>query len=47
MVPEASLVWLDDTSHFAQVDTPEPVVAELRRFLGAGEGEGEVERAKR
>jgi pimeloyl-ACP methyl ester carboxylesterase len=35
LVPEAPLVWLDDTSHFAHVDTPEPVIAEVRAFLGA------------
>ncbi len=34
LVPDAELVWLEDTSHFAHVDTPEPVVRELLRFLG-------------
>lgn len=32
LLPEADLVWLDDTSHFMHVDTPEPVVNEILRF---------------
>ncbi|HEY8039078.1 MAG TPA: alpha/beta hydrolase [Polyangiaceae bacterium] len=32
----SSLAWLEDTSHFAHVDTPEPVVREIMTFLGAG-----------
>jgi pimeloyl-ACP methyl ester carboxylesterase len=35
LVPAAELVWLDDTSHFAHVDTPEKVLAPARAFLGA------------
>jgi pimeloyl-ACP methyl ester carboxylesterase len=36
-IPEAPLVWLEDTSHFAHVDTPEKVVEVIRPFLrGAG-----------
>jgi pimeloyl-ACP methyl ester carboxylesterase len=35
LVPEAPLVWLDDTSHFAHVDTPEQVLAPVRAFLGS------------
>ncbi len=33
LVPDAPLVWLDDTSHFAHVDTPAAVLAPLRAFL--------------
>ncbi len=33
LVPAASLVWLDDTSHFAHVDTPEKVLAVVLPFL--------------
>lgn len=33
LVPGAPLVWLESTSHFAHVDTPDAVVAELRAFL--------------
>lgn len=33
LIPGAPLVWLDDTSHFAHVDTPTEVVRELRAFL--------------
>ena len=33
LVPDAPLVWLDDTSHFAHVDTPAEVVRELDAFL--------------
>ncbi len=32
-IPDARLVFLDDTSHFAHVDTPERVVDELLPFL--------------
>ena len=32
LIPGAELVWLEDTSHFAHVDTPEPVVREILRF---------------
>jgi pimeloyl-ACP methyl ester carboxylesterase len=31
--PDVPLVWIDDTSHFAHVDTPAAVVRELRAFL--------------
>jgi pimeloyl-ACP methyl ester carboxylesterase len=34
LVPGARLEWLEDTSHFAHVDTPEAVLASLRAFLG-------------
>jgi pimeloyl-ACP methyl ester carboxylesterase len=34
LVPDAELVWLDRSSHFAHVDTPDAVVRELLRFLG-------------
>jgi pimeloyl-ACP methyl ester carboxylesterase len=33
LVPDAELVWLDETSHFAHVDTPDAVVREVIRFL--------------
>ena len=33
LVPEAPLVWLESTSHFAHVDTPEAVLRELEAFL--------------
>ncbi len=33
LVPDAPLKWLESTSHFAHVDTPDAVVAELRAFL--------------
>jgi pimeloyl-ACP methyl ester carboxylesterase len=33
LVPDAPLVWLESTSHFAHVDTPEAVVRELEAFL--------------
>jgi pimeloyl-ACP methyl ester carboxylesterase len=33
LVPAAQLEWLEETSHFAHVDTPEPVLAAVRRFL--------------
>ncbi len=33
LVPEAALVWLEETSHFAHVDTPEQVMPHLRDFL--------------
>jgi pimeloyl-ACP methyl ester carboxylesterase len=36
LVPEAPLVWLERSSHFAHVDTPELVIAEVRRFLADG-----------
>ncbi len=36
LLPDAPLVWLDETSHFAHVDTPEKVLAPLREFLLAG-----------
>ncbi|MEW5742869.1 MAG: alpha/beta hydrolase [Myxococcota bacterium] len=34
LLPEAELVWLENTSHFMHVDTPEPVVREVLRFGG-------------
>ncbi|MCU1281892.1 MAG: hypothetical protein JWM53_5438 [bacterium] len=33
LVPDAALEWLDDSSHFAHVDTPEAVATALRAFL--------------
>jgi pimeloyl-ACP methyl ester carboxylesterase len=33
LVPDAKLVWLDDTSHFAHVDSPERVLAPVEEFL--------------
>jgi pimeloyl-ACP methyl ester carboxylesterase len=33
LVPEAQLVWLDRASHFAQVDDPDALVAEIERFF--------------
>lgn len=33
LVPEAPLIWLESTSHFAHVDTPDAVVETLRAFL--------------
>jgi len=35
LLPEAPLVWLESTSHFAHVDTPEAVLRELAPFLAA------------
>jgi pimeloyl-ACP methyl ester carboxylesterase len=34
LVPEAPLVWLESTSHFAHVDTPEAVLDAVADFLG-------------
>ena len=34
LVPRAKLVWIDRSSHFAHVDTPDPVVREVLSFLG-------------
>jgi pimeloyl-ACP methyl ester carboxylesterase len=34
LVPEAELHWLERSSHFAQVDSPDEVTAIARRFLG-------------
>lgn len=33
LIPSAELRWLDDTSHFAHVDTPEAFVEATREFL--------------
>jgi pimeloyl-ACP methyl ester carboxylesterase len=33
LVPSARLEWLEDTSHFMHVDTPEPVLRALADFL--------------
>ena len=33
LVPGAELVWLDRASHFAQVDDPDALVAEIERFF--------------
>src|SRR5262249_18500537 len=33
LIPGSKLTWIDDSSHFAHVDTPEPVVRELLAFL--------------
>jgi len=35
LIPEAKLIFIDETSHFAHVDTPERVVEEVLPFLGA------------
>lgn len=35
LIPAAQLRWLYDTSHFAHVDTPEPVIAAVRAFFDA------------
>ncbi len=35
LIPSAKLSWLSNTSHFAHVDTPEPVVREVLAFFGA------------
>lgn len=41
LVPEAELHWLDRSSHFAQVDSPDEVVAIARRFFASSpEGDG-------
>ena len=37
LVPEARLEWLESTSHFAHVDTPEAVLAALGPFLGVAQ----------
>jgi pimeloyl-ACP methyl ester carboxylesterase len=34
LVPDARLEWLEKTSHFAHVDTPDAVLASVRAFLG-------------
>jgi pimeloyl-ACP methyl ester carboxylesterase len=34
-VPDAELHWLDRSSHFAQVDSPDRLAPLLARFLGA------------
>jgi pimeloyl-ACP methyl ester carboxylesterase len=34
LLPDAKMVWLDDSSHFAHVDTPKLIVDEVLRFLG-------------
>ena len=36
LVPDARLEWLEQTSHFAHVDTPEAVLAAIRPFLAEG-----------
>ena len=35
LVPDAELVWLDDSSHFAHVDTPGAVLDAVRRFVAS------------
>jgi pimeloyl-ACP methyl ester carboxylesterase len=32
-IPTAELTWIDDASHFAPADTPDPVAAALERLL--------------
>lgn len=32
LLPEAELVWVDDSSHFLHVDTPQAAIAEIVRF---------------
>jgi pimeloyl-ACP methyl ester carboxylesterase len=46
LLPGSELSWIDDSSHFAHVDTPEPVVAEVLRFLRAEPPRAEAERAE-
>ncbi len=36
LVPDAEFHWLQRSSHFAQVDSPDRLVAPLTRFLGGG-----------
>ena len=38
LVPGAELGWIEASSHFAHVDTPEKVVARVVPFLSAGRG---------
>ena len=33
LIPDASLTWLEDTSHFAHVDSPARLVASVEGFL--------------
>jgi pimeloyl-ACP methyl ester carboxylesterase len=33
LIPDAELAWIDKTSHFAHVDTPEAVIAAISRFV--------------
>ena len=42
LVPEASLVWLERSSHFAQVDQPDEVVQTLRDFFAQPAGANHV-----
>ena len=35
LIPDAERVWLERTSHFAHVDTPEQVLAPVLRFPGS------------
>jgi pimeloyl-ACP methyl ester carboxylesterase len=35
LIPDAELVWMDETSHFAHVDSPDRVAPLLHDFLGA------------
>ena len=34
LIPDAEFHWLEDSSHFAQVDSPAPLIALLTDFLG-------------
>ena len=34
-LPGSELVWMDDASHFLQVDAPERTIAQLTSFDGA------------
>lgn len=33
LLPKVPFIWMKDTSHFAHVDTPEPVIDEIERFF--------------
>lgn len=37
LLPDARMVWLTDSSHFAHVDSPERVAREVIAFAGAGD----------
>jgi pimeloyl-ACP methyl ester carboxylesterase len=38
LLPQAELVWIEASSHFAHVDTPERVAARVLPFLSAAAG---------
>jgi pimeloyl-ACP methyl ester carboxylesterase len=47
LVPDARLEWLEDTSHFAHVDTPAEVLESVGRFLAEGAPVGQSQPARR